>query len=85
MSSTSLNTHDINTMQDKIDPVMMVDEMSDTEYYVGWSRSFSDPAGLTWRIKRILKIGSVWKFEFPSGSQDYKWAWDDRLSYTYKT
>ena len=83
--SQQLNSSDINTMYDKIDPIMLVDELSDTEYYVGWSRSYSDPAGPFWRIKRILKIGSVWKFEFPVGSQDYKWIWDNRLSYIYKT
>lgn len=83
--SQSLNSHEINTMRDEIDPVMLVDELSDTEYYVGWSRSYSDPGGPTWRIKRIVKISTVWRFEFPDGSQDYKWIWDERLSYVYRT
>jgi len=65
------------------DPIMLVDEMSATEYYVGVSDRFKDPSKPYWRIKRIWKIGSVWHFGFPNGRQDYKYIWDERLSYTY--
>ena len=62
---------------------MLVDELSSTEFYIGTSKNDKDPARPYWRIKRIYKIGSVWKFEFPNGDQDFKYVWDDRLSYTY--
>ena len=83
--SQLINTHEINTSYDKIDQIMLVDELSSTEYYVGWSLNTSDPGASYWRIKRIWKVGSVWKFEFPDGNQDYKWEWDERLSYSYYT
>ena len=67
------------------DEIMLVDELSSTEYYVGWSNNFSDPAAPNWRIRRIWKVGNVWKFEFPDGNQDYIWIWDSRLSYQYWT
>ena len=75
----------LNQQQQNVDQIMLVDELSDTEYYIGTSDNFSSPSDANWRIKRIIKIGSVWKFEFPEGDQRYKWIWDNRLSYTYWT
>ena len=85
MAGRSINSNDIDTQVDKYDPIMLVDELSDTEYYVGWSRNFSDPAQANWRIRRIVKIGTVWRFEYPDGKQDFNYIWDDRLTYTYFT
>lgn len=79
------NNVGISQQQHKIENILLVDELSDTEYYVGTSANFSDPAKDNWRIKRIWKVGNVWRFEFPDGNQDFKWVWDDRLSYTYRT
>lgn len=74
---------DIN-VQDRVkDPVMLIDELSATEYYIGMSNNFKDPGAAHWRIRRIWKIGSVWHFGYPDGNQDFKYVWDDRLSYTY--
>ena len=81
----NINDNNINTQVDVYDPVMLVDELSSTEYYVGWSRNTSDPAKGNWRIKRIVQIGSVWRFEFPDGRQDFNYIWDNRLSYSYRT
>ena len=67
------------------DEIMLVDELSATEYYVGWSNNHSDRSSPNWRIRRIWKVGSVWNFEFPDGNQDYVWIWDERLSYSYWT
>lgn len=74
---------DINVQQHNIDPVMLVDEVSSIEYYIGVSRSYSDPTKLNWRIKKIWKDGSVWNFGFPSGDQKFEYAWSERLNYNY--
>lgn len=67
-----------------IDPYVLVDEMSDTEFFVGTSRTFNNKSANIWRIKRYWKIGNVWMSGFPDGKQDFIHVWDDRLSYTYK-
>ena len=79
------NNIGISQQQHDIENILLVDELSDTEYYIGVSNNFSDPAKANWKIKRIWKVGNVWKFEFPNGSQEFKWIWDDRLSYSYGT
>jgi hypothetical protein len=66
------------------DPIMLVDEMSAVEYFVGTSNNFNDAGKPTWRIRRIWKIGSVWRFGYPDGNQGFKYVWDDRYGYTYK-
>ena len=76
---------DFNVQQHNIDQIMLVDERSSIEYYIGMSNNFKDPSKSSWRIKRILKIGNVWKFEFPEGNQEFKYIWDERLNYSYTT
>jgi hypothetical protein len=82
MSSINDNI-EINLQQHKIDPVMLVDEVSSIEYYIGVSRNFSDTSRANWQIKKIWKDGSVWKFEFPDGNQNFVHIWDSRFLYTY--
>lgn len=79
-----LENSDINVQSIFIEPYILVDEPSTTEIYVGTSKSFSDQSKSNWKIKRIIKIGSVWKFQFPDGDQDFNFVWDDRFSYTYR-
>jgi len=79
-----LENSDINAQSIFIEPNILVDELSTTEIYVGTSKSFNDPSKSDWKIKRIVKIGSIWKFQFPDGEQDFNFVWDDRLLYTYK-
>jgi len=74
---------DINVQDHVRDPLMLVDEVSSIEYFVGISKSFADESKSNWRIKRIWKIGNVWKFGFPNGDQQFKYVWDDRYGYTY--
>lgn len=78
------NTMDINTQQYNAEQIMIVDEISSTEIYIGTSDNSSDFGAANWKIKRILKTGSVWKFEFPDGNQEFKWVWSDKLTYSYK-
>lgn len=79
-----LEDSDVNVQAISVEPYLLILELSSTEYYIGTSRSFSDPAKPNWRIKRIVKIGSVWNFQYPNGNQDFKFVWDDKLSYIYK-
>lgn len=78
-----LQDSEINIQAINIEPYLLVDETSTTEYYIGTSKSFSDPAKPNWRIKRIMKIGNVWKFQYPNGRQGFDFIWDDRFTYTY--
>jgi len=78
-----------NTQERNRDAVMLVDELTSTEYYIGISWNRADQSKPTWRIKRIWKIGTVWHFGFPledpkhDGNQEFKWVWDNRYGYTY--
>jgi hypothetical protein len=74
---------DMNVQQHNIDAVMLVDELSSIEYYIGVSRNTKNEGKANWRIKKIWKDGTTWRFEFPEGDQDFKWVWGDRLTYTY--
>jgi len=62
---------------------MLVDEISTTEYYIGVSENTKNTSQPNWRIKKISKSGTTWLFEFPNGDQDFKYAWDLRLSYDF--
>jgi hypothetical protein len=78
-----LQDSEINIQAINIEPYLLVDETSTTEYYIGTSRSFSDPGKPNWRIKRIIKIGNIWKSQYPNGDQRFQFIWDDRFSYIY--
>lgn len=72
-----------NVFDHEILPPMLVDEVSDTEYYVGHSKNTNKRGESNWRIRRIWKVSSVWNFGFPDGNQDFVWEWDLRDTYTY--
>jgi hypothetical protein len=74
---------DFNIQSFNIDPILLVDELSSTEFYVGRSINSNDTSKANWRIERIQKIGSTWKFEFPDGNQSYDFIWDNRFTYSY--
>jgi hypothetical protein len=68
-----------------IKPPMLVDEVSETEYYIGVSRNTSDQSYPKWRIQRIVKTGNVWKIsEYPNGDQSFSYVWANRYGYTYR-
>ena len=67
-----------------VKPPMLVDEVSDTEYYIGTSRRFSEQTDEKWRVQRIWKVGNVWNFGYPDGDQSFRYVWADRYGYTYK-
>ena len=66
-----------------IEPIKLVDELSDVEAYIGESINGKDRSANTWRIKRIWKVGTVWNIGYPNGNQSYEYIWDDRLNYSY--
>ena len=68
-----------------IESPLLVDEVSDTEFYIGYSNNTRYENKGNWRIKRIWKVGSVWNFGFPNGDQNFTFIWDERDSYTYYT
>lgn len=72
-----------NIRQINYDGIMLIDELSDTEVYIGYSQENSRSDKEQWRIRRIWQVGSVWYFGFPDGEQEFKFVWDDRLTYTY--
>ena len=73
-----------NVFDHAILPPMLVDEVSDIEYYVGHSKNTNKRGVGNWRIRRIWKVGSVWNFGFPDGNQDFVWNWDLRDTYDYQ-
>ncbi|MFW6377056.1 MAG: hypothetical protein ACOCZ5_00275 [bacterium] len=73
----------MNIQQYNIEPYVLVDEVSETEIYVGTSRTFNTKSKPIWRIKRFWKVGSVWMQGFPDGRQDFIHVWDDRITYNY--
>jgi hypothetical protein len=62
LEESNINFQPINT-----EPTVLVDQVSNTNIYIGTSRSFSDPAKGNWKIKRIWQVGSVWKQGYASG------------------
>lgn len=73
---SNIETHNIET-------VMLVDELSSTEIYIGQSDNGGNIDASNWKIKKILQVGSVWTFTFPNGEQKFEFIWSQRFSYTY--
>lgn len=76
---------DINIQQHDFEPPLLVDEVSETEFYIGYSNNSSIKSASHWRIKRIVQIGNVWNFEFPNGNQNFIFIWDIRDTYDYQS
>jgi abortive infection bacteriophage resistance protein len=66
------------------DPTKLVDEISSTEIYIGISNNDNNETASTWQIKKIWQDGTVWKFEYPNGKQDFIYAWSNRFGYDYE-
>lgn len=63
---------------------MLIDEISTTLYYIGWSKNGTNAGKPIWRIKKIWKAGTVWHFGFPNGDEDFKYTWNIRPTYIYR-
>lgn len=73
----------MNTQDYVREPFTLIDEKSETEFFIGVSVEFKDKSKPMWRIKRIWKTGNIWNFGFPDGNQDYKFIWNNRETYNY--
>lgn len=78
-----LNDYNINNQGISVESPIIIDEISDTEIYIGTSINDSNTGRPVWRIKQIIQIGTVWKFGYPSGDQSFSYVWNDRFTYTY--
>lgn len=70
--------------QHNLNAPFLVDEVSDTEFYIGKSQGSSKTDEPKWRIQKIWKTGTIWNFGFPDGDQNFKFKWSERFGYTYK-
>lgn len=68
--------------QDVEDP-RRIDEVDANTTYLGFSAPGTDESYQNWKIKKIVKTGSVTKFLYPNGDKDSICSWTDRTSYTY--
>ena len=83
MPGTGIDDISVSVQSIFIEPTILIDEVSATDFYIGVSKSFSDPAQPNWRIKRIYKVGNVWKQGFANGDQGFTFIWDLRFGYIY--
>jgi len=61
----------------------LVDEVSDTECYVGKAARGSATSAEVWSIQKISVSGNVTTIAWPSKSDRFEFVWDDRATYTY--
>ena len=83
MPGTGIDDISVSVQSIFIEPTILIDEASTIDFYIGVSNSFSDPAQPNWRIKRIYKVGNVWKQGYPDGDQHFIFVWDLRPTYVY--
>lgn len=61
----------------------IVEEVSETLFYIGKCKTFCNPNMQGWQIQKIVKVDNSWMFQFPNGSQEYNYIWDERGTYAY--
>jgi hypothetical protein len=75
---------DLNAQSINIEPYLLIDQLSTTEFYIGTSKSFKTQSAENWRIKKIYQSGTIWIIAYPNGDQGFNYKWSDRLTYTYE-
>lgn len=66
-------------------PNTLIDEVSSTEYYIGISNNGSNINSPTWKIRKVIKIGTTWNTSlYPNGDQGFSFIWNNRAIYSYK-
>lgn len=78
MLENNMNENPIN-----YSPTKLIDEVSDSEYYIGISDNGNTKSASTWEIQKCIKTGTIWEFLYPDGDQGFSYVWNDRTSYTY--
>lgn len=62
---------------------MLLDEVSSTVSYLGYSPLGAATSTDNWKIKRILVSGTLTSTQFADGNENYDNIWDNRASLTY--
>jgi len=60
----------------------IIDDTVADYVYVGEASLGADKSEAVWKIKKWLLV-SPYESQFPDGSREYKFVWDERASYTY--
>lgn len=64
-------------------PPPIVDEVSATLSYIGFSAIGTREDVADWKIMKVEKVGTITKSTFPNSSMKYEFKWSDRATYTY--
>jgi hypothetical protein len=51
--------------------------------FIGVTNNLKDTAAKNWSIQKISQVGTVWRFEYPYGDQNFAYVWDNRNNGTY--
>ena len=62
---------------------LRLDDVSSSLTYVGKAMVGTLTSLPMWQIQRLLTSGTVLAIEWPDGSADSNFIWDDRATYTY--
>ena len=72
------------TINHNIEPYVLIEEISDTDFYIGTCNNGNNPAMSFWKIKKIWKEDNIIKFGYPDRDQSFSFSWNDRGKYNYK-
>ncbi len=63
---------DFNIDSYKSEPIVLVDEVSTNEIYIGVSINGKKTDKPIWQIKRVVKNGNIWDVsQYPDGNQNF--------------
>ena len=82
----TLETSNFNQQIPVFEPVQIFDGVAPTlPRYVGTTLTFADTGAPLWRIQKFWDVSGVTVSGFASGgSQQFKYIWNARATYTYK-
>ena len=61
----------------------IIDEVSATEYYLGWFSPGGSESTASCRIVHMQKTGNIWRRHYAEGTDQKVHTWDDRTTYSY--
>ena len=64
-------------------PEPFIDEVSETEKYIGYAPMGTDEDEEGWRIVKVVKEENVTKHLYAQGTMDFISAWNKRTEYSY--
>jgi hypothetical protein len=78
-----MDLSDGNVQTVNIEPILLIDNLSEFEVYVGYSNKNNNQTKPNWRIKRFTNVDGIHHFGFPNGNQNFEFIWNDRFTYNY--